>query len=211
MRRFRPNRRKFWLPAADPGGWSCIIGCGTRPSGHPLRKSNELGGALKAERGIPFKKDLFGFIATKKLLLEKAGVEVRLNTEVTPEYCEILKPDALVIAVGAEPIIPPIPGIDRTNVIVANYLPENHEKVGQKVVILGGGLVGCETAVHLAQEGKDVTVVEMLNDVCADANGRHRPLLMAQLNRLVTIKTNMRGVRVTEEGLVCADKEAMKR
>jgi 2,4-dienoyl-CoA reductase-like NADH-dependent reductase (Old Yellow Enzyme family)/thioredoxin reductase len=196
--------KKVLVAGGGPGGMEAALSAAER--GHEVilcEKSNELGGALKAERGIPFKKDLYGFIATKSLLLQKAGVEVRLNTEVTPEYCEIIKPDVLIIAVGAEPIIPPLPGIEGSNVIVANYVYENRDKIGSKVVVLGGGQVGCETALHLAQEGKDVTVVEMLPEVCLDANARQRPLLLAQLDKFVSCRTNLRGVRVTETGLLC--------
>ncbi len=71
--------------------------------------------------------------------------------------------------------------------------------------MLGGGLVGCETAVHLAREGHDVTVVEMLGELCPDANGRHRPLLLAELDKTVTARTGLRGVRVEKKGLVCTD------
>ncbi len=200
--------KKVLIAGGGPGGMQAAITAAER--GHTVilcEKSGELGGALKAVRGIPFKKDLFGYIGTKALLMERAGVDVRINTEVTPGFVESIKPDVLIIAVGAEPIIPPLPGIDGPNVIVANELPANYDKVGHKVVILGGGLAGCEIAVHQAQEGRDVTVVEMLHDVCLDANGRYRPLLLDQLRKLVTCKPNMRGLRVTEEGLVCADKD----
>jgi 2,4-dienoyl-CoA reductase-like NADH-dependent reductase (Old Yellow Enzyme family)/thioredoxin reductase len=200
--------KKVLVAGGGPGGMQAALTAAER--GHAVilcEKSGELGGALRAERGIPFKKDLYGFIGTKARQLELAGVDVRLNTEVTPELAESVGPDVLVIAVGAEPIVPPIPGIEGPNVVIANNLPDNKDRVGRKTVILGGGLVGCETAVHLAMEGKDVTVVEMLGDVCADANGRHRPLLLEQLDKLVTCRTNLRGVRVTEEGLVCADWE----
>jgi pyruvate/2-oxoglutarate dehydrogenase complex dihydrolipoamide dehydrogenase (E3) component len=168
-------------------------------------KESELGGALKALRGISFKKDLYQFIATKALLMEKAGVDVRMNTEVTPDLVESLKPDVLIIAIGAEPIIPPLPGIDSPRVIIANDLPEKNDTVGMKVVVLGGGLVGCETALHLAQEGKDVTLIEMLHELCPDANPRYRPLLLEQLNKFVTCQTKMRGIRIDKEGLVCSD------
>jgi 2,4-dienoyl-CoA reductase-like NADH-dependent reductase (Old Yellow Enzyme family)/thioredoxin reductase len=200
--------KKVLVAGGGPGGMQAALTAAGR--GHSVilcEKSDALGGALKSEQGIPFKSDLYGFIATKKRQLELAGVEVRLNTEVTPELAEKIKPDALIVAVGATPIVPPLPGIDGDNVIVANDLYRNRDKVGKKAVVLGGGLVGCETAVHLAREGKDVTVVEMLPDVCMDANGRHRPLLVAELNKSVTCRTGLRGVRVTKDGLVCADKD----
>jgi 2,4-dienoyl-CoA reductase-like NADH-dependent reductase (Old Yellow Enzyme family)/thioredoxin reductase len=196
------------IAGGGPGGMQAAITAAER--GHDVilcEKSDELGGALKAVRGIPFKKDLYRFIATKTLLMKKAGIDIRMNTEVTPDLVESIKPDVLIIAVGAEPIIPPLPGIDSPKVIIANDLPDKYDTVGAKVVVLGGGLVGCETAVHLAQKGRDVTVIEMLDEVCPDANPRYRPLLLEQLEKLVTCKTETRGIRITEEGLVCSDQD----
>ena len=196
------------IAGGGPGGMQAAITAAER--GHHVilcEKTGELGGALKAVKGIPFKKDLFKFIATKSLLMKKAGVGVRLNTEVTPDLIASMEPDVLIIAVGAEPIIPSMPGIDGANVMIANNLPNQYDKIGHKVVVLGGGLVGCETAVHMAQEGKDVTVIEMLHKLCPDANPRYRPLLLDRLEKLVTCRTDTRGVRITEEGLVCVDKD----
>jgi 2,4-dienoyl-CoA reductase-like NADH-dependent reductase (Old Yellow Enzyme family)/thioredoxin reductase len=198
--------KNLLIAGGGPGGMQAAITAAERGYNVILcEKTGELGGALKATKGVPFKKDLFKFISTKTLLMEKAGVDVRLNSEVTPDLVESIKPDVLIIAVGAEPIIPSIPGIDGSNVIIANDLPDQYDKIGHKVVVLGGGLVGCETAVHMAQEGKDVTVIEMLHEVCPDANPRYRPLLLDQLEKLVTCKTGMKGIRITEEGLIYAD------
>lgn len=200
--------KKVLVAGGGPGGLTAALEAAER--GHIVvlcEKKSSLGGALRSERAIPFKQDLFAFIATREAQCRKAGVEIRLNTEVTPEYAEAEDADVLIVAVGAQPIIPPIPGIDGKSVVVANDLSEPETKIGQRVVILGGGLVGCEAAIHLAQEGKEVTVVEMMDKVAPDANGRHRPILLDYLNRLATVKTGLRGLRVTDEGLVCADKD----
>jgi pyruvate/2-oxoglutarate dehydrogenase complex dihydrolipoamide dehydrogenase (E3) component len=94
-------------------------------------------------------------------------------------------------------------------VVIANDLSEPETKVGQRVVILGGGQVGCESAVHLAREGKTVTVVEMLDELAKDANGRQRPILLEVMQELkIETKTGLRGVAVTKDGLTCADKDA---
>jgi 2,4-dienoyl-CoA reductase-like NADH-dependent reductase (Old Yellow Enzyme family)/thioredoxin reductase len=200
--------KKVLVAGGGPGGMQAALTAAER--GHQVilcEKTGELGGALKAERGIPFKNDLYGFIAVKARQLEKAGVEVRLNTEVTPELAGQINPDVLIVAVGSAPHIPPIPGIDGGNVVPADDLYARRNEIGQKVVVLGGGLVGCETAVHFAREGKDVTVVEMLPDLCPDANARHRPLLLAELRKSVDCRTGLKAVRVLKDGLVCADKD----
>jgi 2,4-dienoyl-CoA reductase-like NADH-dependent reductase (Old Yellow Enzyme family)/NADPH-dependent 2,4-dienoyl-CoA reductase/sulfur reductase-like enzyme len=201
--------KNLLIAGGGPGGMQAALTAAER--GHNVilcEKSDELGGALKAVKGVPFKKDLFKFIATKTLLMKKAGVEARLNTEVTPDLVERIKPDVLIIAVGAEPIIPSMPGINGSNVIIANDLPNQYDKIGHRVVVLGGGLVGCETAVHMAQEGKDVTVIEMQHEICPDANPRYRPLLLDQLDKHVTCRIDMRGISITDEGLVCTDTDS---
>ncbi|MDR0851301.1 MAG: FAD-dependent oxidoreductase [Clostridiales Family XIII bacterium] len=201
--------KKVLIAGGGPGGLVAAITAANR--GHKVvlaEKTSWLGGALRAERGIPFKADLFDYVRVKELEARKAGVEIRLNTEVTPEYAAQEVPDVLLVAVGATPIVPPLPGIDGDNVIIGNDLPDHEQEVGQKVVILGGGLVGAETAVHLAQEGKDVTIVEMLDDIAKDANGRHRPILIARLKKEgVTSRPSCRGLRVTSEGLVVENAE----
>ncbi|MDR3278055.1 MAG: FAD-dependent oxidoreductase [Oscillospiraceae bacterium] len=197
--------KKVLIAGGGPGGMQCAITAAKR--GHTVilcEKTDKLGGALNSERGIPFKEDLYRFIGTKTLELAKAGAEVRLNTPVTPELAAQIAPDALVIAVGAVPIIPDLPGIDRA--VAANDLPERIGEVGKRVAILGGGLVGCEAAVHLALAGHDVTVVELRAELCPDANARHRPLLLDKLRELpITARTGVRGARVTPEGLVCVN------
>ncbi len=200
--------KKVLVAGGGPGGMQAATTAAER--GHNVilcEKSNRLGGALNAVKGEPFKEDLYRFIHTKTILMENAGVEIRKNTEVTPELAEQLKPDVLIVAVGAEPIVPPLSGIDGDNVIIANDLPDKYDKVGKKVAVLGGGLVGCETALHLALNNKDVTVIEMLDKLCIDANARYRPLLMAQVEKYVTCMTGMRGMHVTDKGIICADRD----
>jgi 2,4-dienoyl-CoA reductase-like NADH-dependent reductase (Old Yellow Enzyme family)/thioredoxin reductase len=194
------------VAGGGPGGMEAALQAAER--GHNVilcEKGDKLGGALNGVKGAPFKEDLYRFISTKAILMLKAGVDVRLDTEVTPDLAAQVKPDVLIVAVGAEPIIPSIPGIDGKNVIIANNLPYNYEKVGKKVIVLGGGLVGCETALHLAMEGRDVTVIEMMESLCPDANQRYRPLLMDQLEKHVKHITGMCGIQVTSKGLLCAD------
>ena len=91
-------------------------------------------------------------------------------------------------------------------VVVNNYYLEQN-KVGDEVVVMGGGLAGCECAIHMGQEGKTVRLVEMRDVLAPDANVRHRPLLLAEIAKYVDVRTSHRALRVTPDGVVCADKD----
>lgn len=168
-------------------------------------KSDRLGGILKSEQAIGFKHEMYELGLTLEKLAREEGVQIRLNTEVTPEYAEKEQADALIIAVGSRPIVPPLPGIDGDHVVIVNnYYLEKDKVKGGEVVVLGGGLAGCECAIHLAREGRKVHLVEMRGELAPDANIRHRPILLKELeNRGVVCHTNHQGLRVTEEGLWC--------
>lgn len=201
--------KKVLVAGGGPGGMKAAITAAER--GHKVtlcEKRGELGGALNCEKAIPFKKDLYGLIKSLEAQMRKAGVEVRLNTEITKELAEQEAPDVLVVAVGAVPVVPNIPGIDNPNVVMANDISNENITIGKKVVVMGGGLVGCESAVHLAQQGRDITIIEMMGNIAVDANNRHRPILLDMLSKLnVKINTGMKGIRIIEKGLVCADAE----
>jgi pyruvate/2-oxoglutarate dehydrogenase complex dihydrolipoamide dehydrogenase (E3) component len=114
----------------------------------------------------------------------------------------------LIAAVGAESTIPDIPGVRGGNVIMADDLRKPGVEIGERVVILGGGLVGCEEAVYLAMLGKDVTVIEMLGDYARDANPFIKMALAVELrNRKVKMTTNTKGTAVEAGGLLCTNAE----
>lgn len=166
-------------------------------------KSDTLGGILKSEQAIDFKHEMYELGQTLERQARAEGVEIRRGTLVTPEYAKKEAPDAIILAVGSNPIVPPLPGIHGDNVVVVNNYYLEQDKVKDSVVVLGGGLAGCECAVHLAQSGKQVHLVEMRDTLAPDCNIRHRPILMQKIDELVTVHLGHAGLRVTDEGLVC--------
>lgn len=203
-----PAKKKVLVAGGGPGGLYAAYTAARR--GHRVilcEKSDALGGILKSEQAIPFKKEMYDLSRTYALLAERAGVEIRLNTEVTKEYAEKEGADALIIAVGSRPLVPPIPGLDGDNVVIVNKYYLEKEKVTDQVVVFGGGLAGCECAIHLGMEGKQVHLVEMRDELAPDANVRHRPLLLAEIAKYVTVHTGYKGKQVTEEGIVCEDRD----
>lgn len=108
-------------------------------------------------------------------------------TVISDEIWSDLAPEALILATGSTPIVPPLPGIDGDNVVVVNNYYLEKDKVGDSVVVLGGGLAGCECAVHLGMEGKTVHLVEMRDQLAVDCNIRHRPILMQMVDKYTTV------------------------
>lgn len=203
-----PAKKKVLVAGGGPGGLYAAYTAARR--GHQVilcEKDSALGGILKSELAIPFKKEMYQLAGTYALLAEKAGVEIRLNTEITKDYAEKEDADALIIAVGSVPLIPPIPGLDGENVVVVNHYYEEKDRVTNDVVVFGGGLAGCECAVHLGMEGKRVHLVEMRDKLAPDANIRHRPLLLNEVAKYVTVHTGYKGNKVTKQGIYCEDRE----
>ena len=203
-------KKKVLVAGGGPGGLYAAYTAARR--GHQVilcEKEAELGGILKSEQALPFKHEMYELTGTYEKFARNAGVEIRLNTEVTAELTEKENADALIVAVGSTPLVPPIPGLDGENVVVVNDYYKEKEKVTDKVVVFGGGLAGCECAIHLGMEGKEVHLVEMRNELAPDANVRHRPLLLKEIDKYVTVHTGCRGVEVTKEGIICEteDKE----
>ena len=196
--------KKVMVVGAGVAGLKAAITAAQR--GHKVilcEKSDKVGGILKSEQAIPFKYEMYQLgLSFEKQAIEE-GVEIRLNTMVTPEYVAAEKPDAVIVAVGSTPIVPQIPGVEGDNVVVVNDYYLEKDKVQDTVVVLGGGLAGCECAVHLGMEGKKVHLVEMRDILAADCNIRHKPILMKQVEKYTTAHLSHTGLRITEEGVVC--------
>ncbi len=201
-----PVKKKVLIAGAGPGGLYAAYTAARR--GHKVilcEKESQVGGILKSEQALPFKQEMYELSNTYRRLAEQAGAEIRLNTEVTKEYAEKEQADALIIAVGSAPLVPPIPGLQGDNVVIVNNYYLEKEKVGKNVVVFGGGLAGCECAIYLGMEGKNVHLVEMRDELAPDANVRHRPLLLKEVEKYVTVHTGYKGLEVTREGIVCED------
>jgi 2,4-dienoyl-CoA reductase-like NADH-dependent reductase (Old Yellow Enzyme family)/thioredoxin reductase len=165
-------------------------------------KGPKLGGVLLCEDQIAFKRKLKAYLERQAHMLNKAGVDIRLNTKVTPEYARDLRPDVIIAALGARPVKPAIKGIDLINVTGAEDVYYAPEKAGKNLVIIGGGLVGIELGIHMAQSGRAVTIVEILPELSVDPFSMHTLALHEQIKKLgITVHTSTCVNEITPSGV----------
>ncbi|MFC2039515.1 FAD-dependent oxidoreductase, partial [Chloroflexota bacterium] len=213
------NERELMIKPAEKPKSVLVVGGGVAGMeaarvaalrGHQVtlyEKNDRLGGHLIAASVPEFKQDLKWLMDYYQIQLRKLSVRIDLRKEVTPKLIEEMKPDVVVIATGSTPIVPEIPGIEKGKVVTAIDLLLGRKDAGETVIVVGGGLVGCETAVYLGQKGKRVTVVEMLDTIIPDVFEANRQYLLKMLaENGVCVLTDSNLGRVTDEGAVIVNK-----
>ncbi|MGJ7921916.1 FAD-dependent oxidoreductase [Neobacillus sp. LXY-4] len=176
------NKKKVLVIGGGPAGLEAAWISALR--GHDTilyEKKPDLGGQLRIASRPPFKKEINDLTTFLIDQVERSGANIITGIEADIDIIRANHPDAVILATGSEPIIPNIPGISQENVITGHAVLRDAAKVGEKVVIVGGGMLGCETAEYLADRGKQVTVVEMMNDIASDAGGAVRGLLLLRM------------------------------
>jgi len=167
-----------------------------------FEENEELGGQWVLAAAPPHKEDHRKFLNYLCWQLEKLGVEQKLGKRATAAMVEELKPDAVIVATGAVPLVPPIPGVKWEGVITAWDVLRGHG-VGQRVLVVGGGMTGLEIAEFLAQQGKEVVVVEQLKRVGADMGATVRWHLMNRLKgQKVELLTSTQVKEIGPEGVI---------
>ena len=133
-----------------------------------IEKSSHLGGQWIPASVQIGKGEFTSFICWQKKMLEKMKVQVLLNTAVDEELIQLYQPDTLILATGSNPFIPPIKGADQNFVVTAHDILLGKKEAGKKVVVIGGGLIGAETADMLGSQCEQVSIVEMLPQIMKD-------------------------------------------
>ena len=176
-------------------------------NGHDVvlcEKNGELGGKILCEAEVPFKQGLHDYILLQRALIAKSNIDLRLNTEVTPEYVQTESPDVIIAAVGSDPVTPSIPGINKSNVYQAIDVFKNPSLIKERVVILGAGFVGTELAIYLKEFGIDIEIVEMLGDISDGGNSTHKNAVIDMITRKnIPIHFNTKAVEITGDGVKC--------
>lgn len=194
--------KKVLIAGGGPGGMTAAIYAAER--GHSVtlcEKTDRLGGALHFADGVEIKKNIVRFLAQLEARLNALPVRILYNTEVTDELLDSVKPDVLIAAVGASPVIPPIPGVDRPHVLLGAKVHPG-DMTGRDVVLIGGGLIGCELAVELQENGNRCTLLEQLPELAPDAPRFHRISLLEELKKLSAVFTGMRALEITDGAVI---------
>lgn len=177
-------------------------------------KNGSLGGNLIPGSSHSFKKEVRELNAWYQNELRALPVEIHTGEEVTPEHLRNMDADVIILATGSVPVMPNVPGMDDKKVLGCMEAFANPEKVGQKVMVIGGGLVGCEMALDYAQDGKEVMVVETLPKILSAGilspipNGQMIPDLFEHHHVTVLEKHRLSAV---EDGKVVLESEGQKK
>ncbi len=202
-------KKKVLIVGAGPAGLQAA--CTAAMRGHEVilcDRNAEVGGILIGEKAIPFKYEMYKLGVTLGDIAQSEGVDIRLNTSVTKEYAQTLNADVIIVATGSVAFEANLPGISADHVIQATDYHNKVENVGDEVLVLGGGLSGCELAVHLSRIGKKVSIVEMRDDLCIDANIRHRPLLLDEIEKSgIKVYTSYKAESINDESVKIVDRD----
>lgn len=181
--------KKVLVAGGGPGGLEAALVAALR--GHDvtlMEKAEKLGGQFNVAAVPPFKQESTTIIKWLSAQAKKAGVKIELGREVTPQLVNELKPDVVIVATGAVPLIPDIPGVNKERVTTAHDVLAGKIAVGDKVVIIGGGMVGFETADFLGQRrhiapSLELTIVSRRPDPSEGMPGALLPLMIERLRQ----------------------------
>jgi 2,4-dienoyl-CoA reductase-like NADH-dependent reductase (Old Yellow Enzyme family)/thioredoxin reductase len=204
-----PNPKKVLIAGGGIGGMQAALRA--EQYGHQVilcEKSDRLGGVLRCEERVPFKKHLSAYIALSEKRIAESSIDLRLNTEVTPDYAEQVGADVIIAALGAVPVRPELPGVDGKNVLGVEEAYAAPERVAETAVVIGAGLAGLELAIYLTMLGKTVCVVEMNDAISTGGNFLHGKAVDEQLfEKNIPVYFNCRAEKIDESGVWCKAKD----
>jgi len=208
---FHPAKtpKKVMVVGAGPGGLNVAWVAARRGHDvHLFEKQPQVGGQLIVGSITAFKKEILNLIRFQKRQIERFGVKCHINHEVTANTVKAQAPDIVILATGSVPSFPPVDRIDREIVISVNEALNNGQQKIEKAVVIGGGPTGCEVALHLSENGCQVTIVEMLPKIGAPLESITKKVLIRKLkDNNVEIRTGSKLIRVEDNGVVVAGED----
>ncbi|MBW1787908.1 MAG: FAD-dependent oxidoreductase [Deltaproteobacteria bacterium] len=208
---FRPaeETKKVMVVGGGPGGLNVAWVAARRGHNvHLYEKESYLGGQLVMGSVSWYKTEILNLIGFQKSQIEKYGVHCHLNAEVTPETVISENPDVVILATGSRPGLPPVEGIDRSEVVPISGILNGYAPAPKKSVVIGGGSTGCEVALHLSEHGSPVTIVEILPKIGNRLESMTRKLFMKRMReKHVRFMTETSLERVEDKCVVVKDKE----
>lgn len=176
------KKKRILIVGAGPAGLETAWIAAKR--GHKVtvyEKDSMPGGQLRAASVPPHKQQLARAVTYYAKMCEKYGVDMIAGTEVTSRQLLLEKPDVIVLATGGAPLLPDIPGLKESDVITGVDVLMGASLKGDRILVLGGGLQGAETADHLGQYGYDVTIIEMQEEIAGEDPEASRMMLLERL------------------------------
>ena len=175
--------KKIAVIGGGPAGMNAALSAGDR--GHDvtlIEKTDKLGGQALLSDGLWFKKEMKAYHEWLERQVKKhPRIKLLMETEATPELISEMDVDAAIVAVGAEQIVPPIPGVEKATMAFDVFGHE--EELGHKVVIIGGGDIGCELSIHLSGLGHECSVIEMTHFVAGNAELTERMSILEWMEK----------------------------
>lgn len=170
-----PEKKRVTVVGGGPGGLYAAWACAVR--GHQVtlvEKASELGGNFRIAAYPTGKGQLTEAIRSMIVKCQQAGVDLRCGVEAEEMLLRSLAPDAIILATGSTPLILPIPGLSDCGYVTAQDMLDGKAQMGKNVLVVGGGMVGCEAAEYLAERGHQVAVIEMKDVIAADVTPENR-------------------------------------
>ena len=199
------NPQRVVIVGGGPAGMEAAIDAALR--GHKVvlyEKDGRLGGQLNLATLPPHKEEINGLTKYLTNQIEKLGIEVHCGKKAEVSIIDREKPDVVIVATGAVPFIPKVPGIELSHVVTSwGVLSGEVNQIGEKVVVAGGGMVGCETAEFLATKGHDVTIASQSDAIGKDLEQTVRKYLLKRLGDYgVKMLTNAKMMKIKSKEIV---------